>query len=457
MTLRIHGCIVAAVLVVHTGNVHATKIPLCDGMDKTVNVWTGYATTFHFPTPLAHATLGNHDHYRLTIATNKKVFTLKSIPWASPTNVNVITDMARAAIRVEVVGSRHDASPMYEFIEPPPGACQQASSGEAQSADHLPTSELTEGQWVSRVTKVRPIQPLTWTGNGHRLRLTSKVMQSAPDATMLPLTVVNDGDYPYPVKAIELRDHLGDPVKAVIVHSKGVGPGKHTIPIAGEISFTWRVTPPEQVARGFSIVLLTETGLANATFSWKESDNDIPQKNGPLEGLVLVSAELIGGFTQLDTGIDGRTLWAGFQGAGGRFGFGFNRYGSLIGGIDVFRTTEATADDITSSASGGRIHLGAQVQTGRRLMPYAQLGLGFAFASHRYAGAGAPESQFRVAGVLMWGGGVHMRISKRIVAGLSAAGSTPLGGDDTGFAVEVGLRVGVAFGCNGRTQPYKSC
>lgn len=213
------------------------------------------------------------------------------------------------------------------------------------------------------------------------------------------------------------------------------------------------------------------TGLANpwqgfiaarvhrrmSSTSLVESESTVPSEErfGPRRGRLAFSLRLILGATHLNHGANNnlgieQKAWATMRGIGGYASLGKSRHLNIGGGIDFYRTDHAAINDMRNGASvsaiGGRVHAGGFVHTGHTVTPYVQLGIGATFARHSFEMSTSAESEFRLAGLFLFGAGVSWWFKDRLAVGFSTLVSVPMGGLDTGLAFEAGVRAEYAFG-----------
>lgn len=418
------------------------KIDIYDGMDEHVALYHRYRTTLHFPTPPLQLDLGDSDNYTMKRSLDGLRAMIDVNPNAGPTNLNVTFSDARGALRLSVVHSPQEARAAYRLQYRNKPVIKPAPS--AQTGPSI--------DWTSSIVSVQTPSSVLWSGSGHTLELNPGFIVETRDDVWMPFEVDNAGDYPFPVARIELLDHRQRIVSSaeVVKHSwmvlddadapRAVGQGETA-------RFTFRVTRPAAIARGWAVRIVSSTGIKPATFEWTPKTERRSTRGG-FHDRISIAVRILGGAVKLD---DGTVLgveqqaWTMLQGLGAWVSYGRSRHTSLEVGVDALRTNTAQIGNTAARATGGRLYFGGRVHTGQRLVTYARGGFGIRLARHTLESV-EPDTDFRASGMLFLGGGVDWLLNSRSLIGLSMLGYLPIGGDPTGSTLEVGLHAGILLG-----------
>lgn len=419
------------------------EIDLYDGLITKINLYHRYRTTLHFPSPPIQADLGDSENYTARRSLDGLRMTIDVNPMSMPTNLNLTFPGLRATVILQVVDSDDQAKPMYRFRDP---RTSGKKSGTAQNS-----SQQSQGRWASQVIRIQTPAPRVWRGPGHTLELRPGVIQHTKDATLMPCVVGNIGDYPYPVTKLEVLDHLDRVVPSEVVQHSWMGAVADEQEIApGETaSFVFRIPQPSRIKKGWAVRVASTPAIESAEFEW--TVNRGPPEPGILQDRVSIAFRMLGGTMKLDDGTGlGPALraWTQLLGAGVLVSYGTGRHTNLEVSADFVRTGDARIGDSMIHATGGRLHFGGRLHTGKQLVPYARAGIGIMLAQHTVESMETEQTDtdFRASGLLFLGGGVNWLLGKRTVVGLSMLGNLPLGGDEAGPVLEVGLHVGVLLG-----------
>lgn len=431
-----------------TGSVAGTAslvddtIILEDGMDKVVTLYHRYRTTLHFPCPPIQLDLGDSDNYTLKKSLDGLRATIDVKALAQPTNLNITLPGVRGTLRLKVVNSSHEARAAYRLRYPPES---EIPSNRSQS------QQESTADWTAKVVRARTPSRISWSGSGHTLVLKPGVLLETKNDVLMPFEVANTGDYPYPVVRLELLDHKQRIVSSadVVRHSwmgTGISDKEREIEQGQTAQFIFHVTRPSAITKGWVVRIVSSSSIRPATFEWIPSTQ--AKRYGVFQDRISVVFRVVGGATKLDDGtgigIEQRA-WTQLQGVGAWLSYGRGHHTSLELGVDVVRTGTAQIGATATRATGGRLYFGGRLHTGRRFVPYARGGVGIMLAQHTLE-AVETATDFRASGMLFLGGGVNWVINRRSLVGLSLLGHLPIGGDQTGPALELGLQAGILLG-----------
>ena len=416
-------------------------------VEREVLMWPGHTTTISLPEPATHTALGNKIDYWDTKSDSRHyALDIKSTD-PPPTNFNLETWSGNAVLRIHAAKSMDDAVLHIRFVYPP----RSDDSGppvltpdQARSMKHRAVADYT-----LQTTDVLTRYETAWHKGAHALELRVGHISQGAEICVFPFTVLNTGDYPYPILGFELQDHKGEEISASVHSAKDTPLGENLeLPVGATFRGVFVLEKPVPLDKGWTLQLVTPEAIPAASFRSQTRRKLVP---GMLELRTLVEVHGLGGAGKLSDNMGlGQSAWGAVTGAGVRVAYGPSKHTAIVGGIDFMQTAAASIDmpagPIETSAVGGRLHFAGRLHTGEEIVPYAQAGLGLMMANHTFDAAGGGDDEFRVAMYGSIGGGVEAWFGERWVVGLGINGAVPIGGDDTGLVIEGGLRVGVAFG-----------
>lgn len=437
----------------HAGIDRKETHDLVDGMHLDIKVYPTVDIAMKFPTRVLSAIPANSSKYTVDLDDKKLILIVD--PGAVITSLHITLESGEdVAILVEPVPSPKQVILSHVFRYPAAKLQRvpvcAVESPEQASADPLDAmNERFEFDAATRAEFVR--------GDTHLVVETTPQIYEGTDLK-LRFKIHNLGARAYPVSAVQVLDADSVAYDEVEVAMVGALPSKLGPQRIAEGALV--IHNADVLGMGWQIRLLSGVeGVSAATFqpaslqaTWPTEP--LTQERGALQGRVAVTMRAIGGATNLDDGSGvgigaGRTAWALVRGVGGYASFGRFRYASLGVGADVLTTRTITIDSeqaaVDASAWGGRIHVGGRLHTGRRVMSYVRLGLGVAFAKHGFEADENADSEFRLAGLLMFGGGVDWLVSRRFLLGASFSANGPIFGQDTGLAFESVVYAGFVY------------
>lgn len=437
-----------AIVVFWISSANASSIKVVEiGQDVELDIRTypGHAVTIDVDEPATLAVLGNKRDYWLEKGDLTHYVLQTKTKHAPQTNVNVDSWGGNAVIRIRAAETPDEATLHIRFVHPQDDTMDLA---DARDPDHARSiHHRTLANYAMQTTMVLANDIKTWEEGLHRLELHTGYVTQGEAISVFPFTLSNRG-YDYPITRFELRDHMGQtiigsfhtPMESDFNSNSVLGRGKS---IRGAFVFE----TPVKLDQGWQLHLSTTDGLTKAAFSHDSLPTFEP---GMLELRTMFSVHGLGGAINLSDNVGlGQTTWGAIRGAGVQLHYGPSKHTALVAGLDFVSASSATIDmspgQLETSATGGRLHIGGRLHTGDKFVPYTQVGLGVMMASHRFETNGVRDSEFRAALLGSLGVGVEMWIADRYVVGLGFTASAPLGGN-TGFAIEGGLRVGLAFG-----------
>ena len=424
--------------------IHVELTPELDEVD--VPVIYGRATSLYFPGPVRDWQNGNKRDYKVDLAvdrTDTLNINLKT-KHPIPSNLNIeLWDGRRVTVRFYLVSKVIKSASRVEFCEPGTMPCM---------ARAITRQDQGIGAWVAEAHQVDQPTELTWSHLGYGLILTTGYSMHSGSSVMLSVRLVGNGDTPYPVADLQLRDHLERRIDASIVF--GDVPGEEGVELkrGQELGLVFHVADRHQIEMGWTVLAIPTGRVVPAKFGWRPTK----RQKGPLEGRMVLVMRAYGGAGNLDDGVgNGKNLWTQLQGFGGRVTYGVARHISIAATLDVTRSNAATfagasweqdQGDLLISETAGRVSAGAMFHTaGKRWLPYANVALGVRLSRRDLSMGSRDGSEFRSSALLGLGGGLNVLLGKRWLAGLSMDYAAPLGGNDTAQTFELGVHLGAIW------------
>lgn len=418
------------------------RVELTPDLDEVdVPVFHGKATGLYFPDPVDSATLGNKRDYDLKPTTNNvNSVTLNVKTRSPPTNANIETWSHRVSVRFFMAATENKAASRVEFYDP--GTLPVEEPGQVgEDIVHV-------SAWTAHVIDFGTPAKASWHQDGYRLQAKTGFTQHTKHAAMVPIILRDVGRRRFPIADFELRDQADRPIDATLV--KGGAPG--ILEPGEQISIVFHVRNPSLLRSGWSMIIKPSTSIASARLSFSAED----QQRGAWQDRLMVAVRALGGAGNIDDGVgNDRTGWAMVHGLGARVLYGFTRYLSIEGELNVTRTQPITFTDSTweqdmgdlqITETAGHVMAGGVLHTsGRKWSPFTRLALGVRLSQHMATMGSRDESEVRAGLVASLGGGLNVRLGKRLSAGISVAYMAPLGGNDTTAMFEGGIHLGAVW------------
>ncbi|WP_428269781.1 hypothetical protein [Haliangium sp.] len=280
-----------------------------------------------------------------------------------------------------------------------------------------------------------------WTRDRESLNVRSTFLAYGSQRGALAFTVTNDGDRPFQLERVAVRDKNGrDLTTAVQV----VGRPRGQVAVAIEPGATLTVATLFDEAQrlrqsGIRLALLPAGGAMPVVLNM--SSNEWQRKGfDPNKGRKSVVFSGGGGLLQLDRGEDGSAL-VGAYGFGGQFLYGASPNFSVDIGLSALLSGEIELAGATRSDRLYRLHGGARLLIGDKgWIPFGRAGAGVALTSERDGDDSSLNGRFYIAG----GAGVLRWFADSFVLGAEMSGEGALTGG--GFVFAANLNLGFAWG-----------
>lgn len=306
---------------------------------------------------------------------------------------------------------------------------------------------------VADETEATPPVQMRWSDHGHHLTASLGTMRWTSEHVTFRFELKNHGDYPYPISKLTITDSQGNVHKAVMF-PRALISGDYLLAPGQTLVGAVRVSEAAALRSGLQMNLASSPAVPAALFQW-EGSRRWP-KRGPLQKWLAVSVQAAGGAAKLDDGIGlARGAWTTSQCLGARVLYGPKKHISIEGNLDACRASAVTFEDanwdtdtgdLETDATAGRIMVGGLLHTaGERWVPYLRAALGVQVSRHSMAMGTRSETDTRLATVLGFGGGINLRIGKRLMAGASIAVTNGLAGDEVARTFEAGINIGASW------------
>lgn len=416
-------------------------------VQREVKLHPGLSVTITSAEPITMTILGNEvDYWSRKIDNRHYVLDIKTKD-APLSNYTVFTWSGNVIMRISATSSTDEAVDHIRLVYPPTtGESNPEKALTPQQAKSLEHRAIAK--YAMQTTAILPGDFARWRKGVHALELRTGYIGQGTDTSVFPFTVANTGDYAYPIMGIELRDHLGNTLSTSVHTKEEILGADSELPSGVELVGAFVLESPVRLDKGWTLRLITTESMPKAQFKSRPRREFVP---GMLELRTMFVVHGMGGAGKLSDNLgQGRSAWGTVTAVGFRVGYGPGKHTALEGGLDFVRIAstriEMAQDGLETSANGGRLYLGGRLHAGSKVVSYARAGLGVMFASHSFNMGGVRDSEIRGAILGSVGAGVEAWFGERVIVGLGVATSAPLGGDDTGFVVEGGLRIGLAFG-----------
>ena len=378
---------------------------------------------------------GDEEGYEVTVMSPRAI-SIRVLDDAPPTNLTVtLRDNRMVTLRMFQGANIHTAASRVECYDP----------GTMPTTLAAAAADLELGRWVATAKRVEEPVEIPWRADEHELKLKTGFTVYTEDAVLLSATLSSE-DTRYPIREIQLRDHLGVEIDATLVYAehellvgKAVVDPRHALVVA------FRVADPHQIAKGWTFLAVPAIRMPQAEFKYSAR-----RRRSPLQRRVAVAVNAFGGASNLDDGAgNDETAWTSLQGVGACATHGVSRHLSMEGCLDFTRTSDVVFNDamweqdqgeLTVDETAGRLMAAGLLHTnGQRWIPFARLALGARFSKHEIAMGSRRQSEYRSGLMAGFGGGVNVMLGKRAMARLSFGYTSSFGGSDTAEGVEIGL------------------
>lgn len=293
---------------------------------------------------------------------------------------------------------------------------------------------------------------LQWQDQGQHIEVAINSMRVSGEDLIFRFEMHNHGDYPYPIAGVAMTDLPGREHETV-AFPRELDDGQYQLEPGSPLIGAIRVSQVRALQSGWVMHLRTPPIVPSASFVWRNADR--PRTRGPIEDRLIVLANAAGGATKLDDGIGlNREVWTSSQLLGATVLYGARKYASIEGRLDFLKTRSAAFNDaiwgaeqgtLQASETAGRVQVGGLLHTaGKRLIPYARAALGVQLSRRSTWMDARTESDTRSALIFGLGGGLNVRIGKRMVAGLSVGYMDALS-DEIGQTFEAGVHLGASM------------
>lgn len=321
----------------------------------------------------------------------------------------------------------------------------------------LPSTRTPVQDYLSFVANeaivTRPVQ-LSWRERGHSIQVAVGAMRWSEDYLIFRFQMHNQGSYPYPIASLTMTD-LHDAEHETILFPRTLDAGEYHLESGGNLVGALRISKAAALRAGWKMHLQSSPAVPAASVIWRASD-EFSSRRGPIEDRLVVSVHAAGGAANLDDGIGlARKAWTSSQVVGARVLYGVMKHVSVEGALDFSRTSSAVFNDVTwgteqgnleAYETSGRLQIGGLLHTaGKRWIPYARLGLGVQLSRHSAGMGTRVESETRSALIFGLGGGVNVRMGKRLVAGASFVYANSIGSGPPVQAFEGGVHLGASW------------
>ena len=423
---------------------------LVDGMQVDIKVYSSLDILLKFPTRIIRAVPTNGDDYNVDL--DDKELTLTTLPGAGITSLHI-----------KLAGGEHVAV----LLKP-------AKSPDAVIISHIFRYKLdvvpictregtqpAEKHVLSAMNKrFEFAEPMVgeFIRDGFHLVLETSRQVYEGSILRFRIRVHNLGGKAYPIAAIQVLNADSVEYEAAFADMSeqlpaSLGPERDT---DGSIV----IRQPDTLGKDFLLRLLPGVeGIPPAVFhvapmqaAW--SERPTPRAYGPLEKRLVVTMTAVSGAANLDDGPDigigvGRKAWAMVNAVGLYGSYGAFKHVRFGGGGGFVGTRRITMDTPQGAYRvmyhGARLYAGTTIHTGSTVVPYAHARLGILAVVQDFERDDIVESEYRLAGLLMLGGGVDWFVSRHFLLGLAISANGPIFGQETGLALEAGLRIGWAF------------
>lgn len=425
---------------------------LSDGMHVKVQVYSGLDILMKFPTRVLRAIPANSEDYNVEL--DDKELMLTTLSGAGITSMHVkLKGGESVAVLLKPADTPEEVILSHVFKYPLAKlavveTCER-DDDEAEETDDL-------GEMDNRFEFDEPMAG-DWSRDGFSLAIETSRMVFEGAVLKFRIKVSNRGREAYPVAAVEVLD--ADSVDYNDAEADMTGGLPASLGPERDATGTILIRHPDTLGKGFQVRLLSGVdGVPPAVFSMEPIQSARPERPsrafGPFEKRLLVTMTAVSGFANLDDGPDigigsGRKAWGQVNAVGLYGSYGAFKHVRFGGGGGFISTQdiamETTQGTYTVKYHGARLYAGATVHAGRTLVPYAHARVGIMAVKHDFQRNGLVEAEYRMAGLMMLGGGIDWFASRHFLLGLTFSANGPIFGQETGLTFEAGLRAGWAF------------
>lgn len=448
--LRIVSCISALVVFVGVapaaGAATATRIKYVAVESQVdtieIDVTRTVPTAFQLLEPHSDWRLGNGLHYKVSESPHDPKALIVQPKVANPTFtiLRILSGTRWFAFELRAARPGVKAVSEVRFVPTEADIPDNAESDVNESASS-PLGFLAQ---VADETEATPPVQLVWSERGYRLKANLGTMRWSSGYVTFRFELENRGDYSYPISGLTIANTQGKTHEAVIFPQE-LSAGKFSLEPGATVTGALRVSLASALRSGLTMTLNSPRTVPQAVFQWEGSKRW--PKRGPLQKRLVLSVQGAGGAVKLDDGIGlSRGAWTTSQALGARVLYGASKHLSIEGIINVSQidtvmfedaTWGADQGDLATDAMAGRVMIGGLLHTaGERWIPYARTALGVQLSRHSMTMGTRTESEIRSAPTFGFGGGLMVRVGKRLIAGASVAYTSSFGGDAATQAFE---------------------